>query len=111
MGEDVLDEVVAILITRNVDQGNAWTIKATLANAIKVATEEFRTTNLEALFNDLRSKLIHAVLRSVTDDVVNGAATISWSTMLADVLNAPVTELSVSNNIDSCQYFLNTRTL
>lgn len=73
----------------------------TLADSIEVATKEVNTTNLKALLNNLRGKLIHAVLRSISDNMVNCAAAISWSTVLADVLNAPVSELAMSNNVNA----------
>ena len=34
--------------------------------------------------------------------MVDGAATIGRSTVLTDVLDAPVAELAMSNNIDAC---------
>jgi hypothetical protein len=111
MREDVLNEVVAVLVAGDVDQWDARTIETTLTDTIKVAAEEVNTPNLEALLNDLGSKLVHAVLRSIADDMINGAATISWSTMFANVLNAPVTELAMSNNVNACQDFLNARAL
>jgi hypothetical protein len=38
MGENVLDEVVTILITGNVDQWDSRPIMTTLANTVKVVT-------------------------------------------------------------------------
>lgn len=109
--ENVLDEIVAVLVAGNVDQWDARTIETTLTDTIKVAAEEVNTTNLEALLNYLGSKLVHAVLRGIANDMINGAATISWGTMFADVLDAPVTELAMSNNVNACQDFLNARAL
>jgi hypothetical protein len=109
--ENVLDEIVAVLITGDVDQWNARTVETTLTNTIKIAAEEVDTTNLEALLNDLGSKLIHAILRGVADDMVNCPATISWGTMLADVLDAPVAKLAMSNDVNACQDLLNARAL
>ena len=37
--------------------------------------------------------------------MVNGAATVSWSPVLADVLDAPVAELAMSNDVDVLQDF------
>ena len=109
--ENVLDEIVAVLITGDVDQWNTRTVETTLTNTIKIAAEEVDTTNLEALLNDLGSKLIHAILRGVADDMVNCPATISWGTMLADVLDAPVAKLAMSNDVNACQNFFNARAL
>jgi hypothetical protein len=111
VSENVLNEIVAVLVTGDVDQRNARTIKTTLTDTIKVAAEEINTTNLKALLNDLRCKLVHAVLRCIADDVVNGSAAISWGTVLADVLNAPIAKLAMSNDINACQDFLDARAL
>jgi len=40
MGENVLDEVVAVLVTRDIDQRNTRTVQATLTDTIKIATEK-----------------------------------------------------------------------
>ena len=109
--ENVLDEVVAVLITGDVDQWNARTIETTLTDTIEVASEEVNTTNLEALLDDLGSELIHAVLGSIANDMINGSATISGGTMLANVLNAPVAKLSMSNNVNALQDLFNARAL
>ena len=111
VGQDVLDQVVTVLIAGNVDERNAWTIWATLADAIQVAAEELHSTNLETLLNHLGSELIHAVLGCIPDDMVDGAAAVSWSTMLADVLDAPVSELTVGDDVDAAKDFLNAWTL
>jgi hypothetical protein len=37
--------------------------------------------------------------------MINGAAAISWCAMLADVLNAPVAKLAMSNNINAGKNF------
>jgi len=43
--------------------------------------------------------------------MVDGTTAISWSTMFANVLNAPVTELAMSNNVNTGENFLNARAL
>ncbi len=43
--------------------------------------------------------------------MVNGAASISWCSVLTDVLNAPITELTVSNDVDAIQDLGDARTL
>ena len=109
--QNILNQVIAILITGNVDQRDAGTIQATFTDTIKVTTKKVDTTNLKAFFNNLRSKLIHAVFGSVTDNMVNSPATISWCSMLADMLNTPVAELSMGNNVNAGKNFFNARTL
>jgi hypothetical protein len=100
VGQDVLDQVVAILIAGDVDERNTRAIGTTLADTIQVAVEKVWPTNLEALLNDLGRKLVGAVLASVANDVINGSAAVARSPMLADVLNAPVAELTVGDNVD-----------
>jgi hypothetical protein len=51
--ENVLDQIVAILVTGDIDQWNARTVETTLTDTIKVTTKEVNTTDLEALLNDL----------------------------------------------------------
>ena len=111
VSENVLDEIVAVLVAGDVDQWNAGAIETTLTDTIQVATEEVDAANLEALLNDLRSKLVHAVLRGIANDMVDGPAAISWGTMLADVLDAPIAELAMSNDINACQNLLDARAL
>lgn len=105
--EDPLHKVVAVLITGNVNQGNARAITTTLTNPIKVTTEEVRATNLEALLHNFRRKLIRTVLSSVSNNMVDGAAAIRRGAMLANVLNAPITKLPVSNDVDVGKDFFN----
>ena len=111
MRENVLDEIVAVLVAGDVDQWDARTIETAFTDSIKIAAEEVNTANLEALLNDLGCKLVHAILRSIADDMVNGSAAVSWGAMLADVLDAPVAKLPMSNDINACQDLLNARAL
>lgn len=111
MSEDVLDEVVAILVTRNVDEWNTGTIHTPLADSIEIAAQEFGATNLEALFNDLGSKLVHRVLRCVPNHMIDGTATVCRSTVLTNVLDTPIAELAVSHNVDVQKNFLDAGTL
>jgi len=109
--EDVLDEIVTVLVRRNVNQWETGPIFTPLANASQIALNEFDSTNLETLLNHLGGKLIAAVLRGILNDMVDGAITIAWSSILAYVLNAPVAKLSVGNNVDTGQNLFNGRTL
>jgi hypothetical protein len=43
--------------------------------------------------------------------MVDSSAAISWGTVLADVLDAPVAKLAMSNDVDACQDLLNARAL
>jgi hypothetical protein len=111
VGQNILDEVVAVLVTRNVDQGNARTVKATLADAVKVTTKEINTANLEAFLDHLGGELIHAILGGIADDMVNCPAAISWGTVLANVLDAPVSKLAMGNNVNASKHLFDARAL
>lgn len=111
MSEDVLNEIIAVLVACNVDEGDARAINATLADPIKIAAEELSPSNLEALLDNLGGVLISAVFGSVTNDMVDSTASVRWSAMLTDVLNAPVSELSVSHDVNVGKDFLNAGTL
>ena len=99
------------MIACDVNEGNARTVVATFTNSIEVATKEVDATNLEALLNNLRSKLVHAVFRSVSDDMINCSAPISWGSMFANVLDAPVAELAVRDDIDTSKDLIDAGTL
>ena len=51
--EDPLDQVIAILIARNVDERDAWSIWVSSGDDSEVAIKKLDTTNLEALLNNL----------------------------------------------------------
>jgi hypothetical protein len=111
MRENVLDEVVTILITGDVDQWDSRTIRTTIGDTGKVALKEIDTTNLEALLNDLGGELVHAVLGSIANDMFGGTAAISWGSMLTDMLNAPISKLAMGDNVDASKDLLNARAL
>lgn len=107
MGQDVLNEIIAILVAGNVDQRNARTIETTLADSVKVAAEKLGASNLEAFLNDLGSELIHGILRSVSNDMINSTAAVRRGTMFANMLDAPVSKLAVGHDVDVGEDFLN----
>ena len=94
-----------------VDERHARAIGTSLADTIQVPVQKLATTNLEAFLDDLGGILVHAILCTEAEDVVNGATTVGGRAMLADVLNAPVAELAVSNNVDAGQDLIDARTL
>lgn len=55
--------------------------------------------------------MVHAILSGVAKDVVNSAATVLGSSMLADMLDAPIAELSVCNDVYTSKHFVDARTL
>jgi hypothetical protein len=109
--QDPLDQVVAILVAGNVDQGNARSVDSSLTNAVKVATQEITASDLQTLFNYLGSVLVHAVLGSISDDMINGTTAICWGAVLTDVLDTPITELAMSDNVNVGKNLLDARAL
>lgn len=111
MSQNILNQIVSILVTGNVDERNAGSVGTALADSIQVASEELRSSNLEALLDDLGRKLIRAVLGRITNHMIDSAAAVGRGTVLADVLDAPIAELAVGNNVNVREDFLNAGTL
>jgi hypothetical protein len=111
VSQNVLNEIVAILVAGNINKWNSRTIKTTFADAIKVATQKLDATYLQALLHYFRRKLVHAVFRGISNDMINGTTAISRSAMLANMLDAPVSKLAVSDNINAGKYLFDTGTL
>lgn len=109
--EDVLDEVVAVLVAGNVDEGNPGPVHPSLTNSIKIAAEELGATNLETLLDNLGSKLIHGILSSVSNNMINGTAPVSRSSVLTNMLDAPVTELTMGDDVNIGEDLLDTMAL
>ncbi len=109
--ENPLDKIVAILVARDINKWNSSAILAALANTIKITTKKVVSTNLETFLNDFGGELISAIFGCVPDDVVDGSASVGRSTMLADMLNAPVSKLTVSNDVNVGKDFFDARSL
>lgn len=111
VGQNPLDQVVSILVACDVDQRDSGAIHAAFTDPVKVTRKELTSANLQALLNYLGGVLVHAVFSSKANDVVNGSASISRRAMLTDVLNAPVSELSMGDDINVCKNLFNARAL
>lgn len=98
--EDPLNQVVAVLVAGNVNERDTSPVRTALADAVEVPAQKLGASNLEALLNNLGGKLISAVLGSVANDVVHGAALVRRSPMLANVLDAPVAKLPMGHNVN-----------
>jgi hypothetical protein len=109
--QDPLDKVVAVLITGDINKRNASPVTSTFADAIKISAEKICAANFQTLFDDFGGELIGAILSSISNDMINGPATIRRCPVLADVLDAPVAKLPVGYNIDIGQHLLNAWTL
>ncbi len=111
VSEDVLDEIIAVLITGNVNKGNTRTVKTTFAHTIQVTTQELNATYLQALLDHFRCKLVHAVFRCISNDMIGCTTAIRRSAVLTNVLDAPVSKLAVCDNVNAGKYLFNTGTL
>ena len=94
-----------------VNERDTRTISTTFTYTIKEALQEVRTTNLQTFLDDLGCKLVHAILCGIAEHVVYGTATISRKAMLADVLDAPVAELAMRDNVDAVEDLVDAGTL
>ena len=106
-----LDEIVAVLVACNVDKWDAGAILAPLADSVEVAAKEFCASNLEALLDYLGGELVGAVLGRIPDNVINGAGAVGRAPVFADMLDTPVSKLSMSDNVDVGKYFFDARAL
>jgi len=111
MAENVLDQVVSELVAGDIDERHARAVSASLADTVKVTVKELGATDLEAFLDNLAGKLVHAVLGSKTEDVVDSVVTVRDGAVLADVLDAPVAELTVSDDINAGKNLVDTGTL
>ena len=94
-----------------IDQWDARPIGTTFTDTLEVSLQKFRSSNFEAFFDNLGSELIHAVLGCIAEDMVDSAASISGSAMLADVLDTPVPKLPMGNDVDAVENFVDAWTL
>lgn len=72
--QDPLNQVIAVLITRDVDQGNARSIRVGSGHTMQVLLHELCSTNLEALLNHFRGKLVNAVAVGVVQNMIDDAS-------------------------------------
>lgn len=106
-----LHKIVAILVTRDINQRNSGPIQSAFTYAVEIAAQELAATNLQTLFHHFGRKLIGAVFGRISDDVVNGPATVRRCPVLANVLNAPIAKLAMSHDINVGKNFLDTGAL
>lgn len=109
--QDPLDKIVSELVAGDVDEWHTWAIRTSLADAVQVLVQEVVATNLETLLDDLRGVLIHAVLSSIAENVVDSTSLVDWSSMFADVLDAPIAKLAMRDAIDVSQNFVDASAL
>jgi hypothetical protein len=109
--QDPLDQIVSVLISGDVDQRDAWTIRVSRGDDSEVAIQKLDAADLEAFLNHLRRELINAVAVGVCQNMINDTPLVWRRTMLAQMLNTPVAELSMGDKINVGDDFLNGRTL
>lgn len=109
--QDPLNEIIAVLVPRNVDEWNARTICTCGGDDAQVPIQELVAADLETFFNDLGGKLIDAVVVGVAQDVIDNAALVRRGAVLAEVLDAPVAELTMSNEINVGDHLFDGRAL
>jgi hypothetical protein len=105
--QNPLYQIVAILVTGNINQRNARAIWVCGSDDAKVVLEELNTTNLQTLLYNFGGKLIDAVSIGIAEDVVDDSALVWRGAVLAEMLDAPVSELPVGDEIDVCDDFFN----
>lgn len=84
---------------------------AAFADTLQITFEKFRTADLEALLDDFGSKLVHAILSRVAKHMVNGTGAVLCGSMFADVLDAPIAELTVGDNVNVVEDLIDAGTL
>ena len=94
-----------------IDQGHARAVRTAGANPREIAIKKLSAANFKAFFDDLGSKLVHAIVASPQEDMLDGTILVMRSSVLTDVLDAPITELAMGEEIDFCKNFLNGRAL
>jgi len=62
--------------------------------------QKFCSSDLEAFLDNFRCKLIHAVFHSAVENMLGSPALIRRSAVLADMLDAPISELAMGEYID-----------
>lgn len=105
VSKNVLDEIVAVLVASNINEWDAWAVVAAFANTIKISSKKLHTANLETFLNNLGGELVHAILRCIANDVINSTAAVDRRSMLANVLDAPISKLAVGNDVDTSKNF------
>jgi hypothetical protein len=107
MSEDILDEIVAILIASNVYKRDARTVMTTLTDTIKVSSKEVGAPDFQTFLDNLGCELVHTIFRCISDDMIDRTTAVSRSTVFTDMLDAPVAELTVSDNINASEDLFN----
>ena len=109
--QEVLNEIVAMDIRADIDQGHAGTTRFLFGDLANVRLKEFMSTGFQCLLDDFGGELICAVCCGVLDDDVKGSKTILWMSMFDDVLDDPISPLTAGDGVDIFKNLFNTRPL
>jgi len=109
--QNPLDQIVAVLITRDVDEWDARTIWMCSGDDSKIAFKKLDASNLQAFLDNLGGELIYAVTVGIDEDVIDDSALICGGPVFAKMLNAPVSELAMGNEVDVRNNFFDCRSL
>lgn len=109
--QDPLDEIVAVLVPCNVDEGDARSIWPRGSDDPKISIQEVQSANLEALLDNLGGKLVDAVVIRVRENVVDDTTLVRRRAVFAQVLNTPITKLAVGNKVNVGNDFFDRRAL
>lgn len=99
------------MVASDVDEWNTWTFRVRSGDDREVTVEKVHTSNLKAFLHDFGGILIDAVAVSIGKNMVNDPALVLWFSVLAQVLNAPVSELTMSNEVNVVNDFIDGRSL
>lgn len=94
-----------------VNKWHARSMSSSFADALQVAIHELWSADLQALLDHFGCELVDAIVGGEAEDMLNGAALVRWQTVFADMLNAPVAELTVGDHIDAGEDFVDAWTL
>ena len=111
VGQDVLNQIVTVLVTGDINERDPRSVGTAFADAVKVSPKELGSADFQALLDNLGGELVCAVFGGVSNNVVDGTASVGWSAMLADVLDTPVAKLAVGDNVNVSEDFLDTGSL
>jgi hypothetical protein len=109
--QEELNEIVAIDVGTDIDQGHTWTTRFLFRDLGDVGLEEFVATSFQCLFNDFGGELVGAVGCCVIEDDFKGTETVFWMAVFDNVLDDPISPLTTSNGVDIFKNLLNTRSL
>lgn len=93
---------------------NEWhtrSVGAAFANSVQITFQEIGTSDFEAFLDNLGRELICAVFGCVAKNMLGSSTFVGRGSMLANVLYAPIPELAMGDNINTCKNLVDARAL